>query len=128
LRLEDFVPTVWELIPYSFVADYFTNIGDIISAFSYGNMNLRWSTRTQVVKAIAVNNSASPRLNDTNPINIIEFGIDDGSSTITRRIVDRKNYNGGFVPSLRFEIPGADSSKWINLAALKNGQRRLTPY
>jgi hypothetical protein len=128
LTLEDFVPTLWELIPYSFVADYFTNIGDIISAFSYGGMNLRWTSRTQVIKAIADNITADAKLNSTDPINIIEFGNDPGRSVITRRIVERKNYTAGFVPSLRFEIPGANSTKWVNLLALKNGQRRLTPF
>jgi hypothetical protein len=32
--LRSFVPTVWELIPYSFLVDYFTNIGDVLQAFS----------------------------------------------------------------------------------------------
>lgn len=31
ISLNEFVPTVWELIPYSFVVDYFTNIGDILN-------------------------------------------------------------------------------------------------
>jgi hypothetical protein len=31
----EFVPTVWELIPYSFLVDYFTNIGNIVSSWSY---------------------------------------------------------------------------------------------
>lgn len=30
--LRSFVPTVWELIPYSFLVDYFTNIGDALQA------------------------------------------------------------------------------------------------
>lgn len=30
--LRSFVPTVWELIPYSFLVDYFTNIGDVLQA------------------------------------------------------------------------------------------------
>ncbi len=32
--LRSFVPTVWELIPYSFLVDYFTNIGDCLQAYS----------------------------------------------------------------------------------------------
>lgn len=29
----EFIPTAWELLPYSFLIDYFINIGDILSAY-----------------------------------------------------------------------------------------------
>jgi len=32
--INDILPSVWELIPYSFCVDYFLNIGDIISAYT----------------------------------------------------------------------------------------------
>lgn len=44
---EDFVPTLWELLPFSFVVDYFTNIGDVISACSTGLNNARYWNRTR---------------------------------------------------------------------------------
>lgn len=31
---EQFIPTLWELIPYSWVIDYFTNIGDILESWA----------------------------------------------------------------------------------------------
>lgn len=31
ISLKEFVPSIWELIPWSFVVDYFTNIGDILN-------------------------------------------------------------------------------------------------
>lgn len=34
LRPRDIIPTVWELIPYSFVADWFVNIGDWLQAIT----------------------------------------------------------------------------------------------
>lgn len=37
-----FVPTAWELCPYSWLADYFTNFGDVLSAWAV-------STRTRFV-------------------------------------------------------------------------------
>lgn len=46
LHWSEFVPTVWELIPYSFVADYFTNIGDVVSAFSTRQRNISWIVKT----------------------------------------------------------------------------------
>jgi hypothetical protein len=47
-RWDQFVPTVWELIPYSFLVDYFTNIGDIIQSWSYARSNLIWSSMTTI--------------------------------------------------------------------------------
>jgi hypothetical protein len=34
LSWHNVVPSMWELIPYSFVVDYFTNTGDVLSALS----------------------------------------------------------------------------------------------
>jgi hypothetical protein len=31
LRMEDFVPTIYELIPFSFVVDYFTNLNEVLN-------------------------------------------------------------------------------------------------
>lgn len=42
IRLEEFVPTVWELLPYSFVADYFANVGMILGAKAVVLQDLSW--------------------------------------------------------------------------------------
>lgn len=31
--MRSFIPTVWELVPYSFLVDYFTNIGDCLQSY-----------------------------------------------------------------------------------------------
>lgn len=38
----EFVPTVWELLPMSFVVDYFVNVGDILSATYTDITGLYW--------------------------------------------------------------------------------------
>lgn len=35
LGLDEFIPTMWEVLPYSWLADYFFNIGEIINAASF---------------------------------------------------------------------------------------------
>lgn len=41
-----FIPTLWNIIPYSFVADYFTNIGKVLDAYSVPSSSIAWVSRT----------------------------------------------------------------------------------
>ena len=36
------VPTVWELVPWSFLIDYFTNVGEVLNAWSFPDWRIRW--------------------------------------------------------------------------------------
>lgn len=44
----NFVPTVWEIIPYSFLIDYFTNIGDLLMAASTDTSTVAWLTKVVI--------------------------------------------------------------------------------
>lgn len=48
LRLIDFVPTAWELLPWSFLVDYFTNVGDYVQALAIPEASVVWNWRTQL--------------------------------------------------------------------------------
>jgi hypothetical protein len=45
---ENWLPSVWELIPYSFLVDYFVNIDDIIACATVSTVGLKWMSRTTV--------------------------------------------------------------------------------
>jgi len=45
LNMSNFLPTIWNIIPYSFVADYFTNIGDVINALSFPTSEISWVSK-----------------------------------------------------------------------------------
>jgi hypothetical protein len=50
LMPENFVPAVWNVLPFSFLADYFVNIGDCLSAGGVSTRNLRVLCLTTRVK------------------------------------------------------------------------------
>lgn len=114
LTKAEFIPTVWELIPFSFLVDYFSNVGDILSqcAVDIGKVNRLSSTRVfQKTTRVMQSNF---RCYDTR--GKASGGMPD--AYIVDKTVDR---TPGFdlVPaSLRFELPGVSSRKWMNIGAL----------
>lgn len=46
LRFRDVVPTLWNLLPWSWLADYATNVGTIAEQFSIDWSDIRWMNRT----------------------------------------------------------------------------------
>jgi hypothetical protein len=46
LSWSNLAPTIWELIPYSFLVDYFSNVGSVIEGASTGVIRLAWGNKT----------------------------------------------------------------------------------
>jgi len=113
-----FLPTIWELMPYSFLIDYFTNIGDIVNGWSLWSTNLMWSNQTVIKESIIERTASSKQALWKNDLSHASFSFSAPSVTCTRREISRSTYSGTFVPTLEFEIPGLGSKKWLNIAAL----------
>jgi hypothetical protein len=117
---QDFLPSIWEAIPWSFAVDYFTNIGQIIQSYSYLDTDIAWVAKT-------VRNSVEYHQYGTNMV-ITGNGHNDpviasgGSSADTRLAfisVTRSTATvAGLKPKLQLQVPGASSLRWLNIAAL----------
>lgn len=126
LTLEEFVPTVWELVPWSFLADYFTNIGDLIESVTTSTAGLRWAAKTVITESEwTCNNMSNTVQADTSTIRRYSTSS-PGTSRSLKRTVSRDTYIGSLVPSFQLELPG-QSNKWWNIAALIASGKAMQP-
>lgn len=118
LTLENWVPTLWELIPYSFLVDYFTNVGDVIEGWSSNLGSMAWTQQTirrqhlseMIAMYVDYDFAAQPT--------ILDHWFSPCGQRWWKRTVVRDRYSGSLIPSFQFRIPGIGSTKWCNIAAL----------
>lgn len=115
-----FFPTVYELIPYSFLVDYFSNLGEVVEGLSYLGKRLSWCNRTvrrtREVKEHASADTASYRA--WYPTVQLSVACVPSKVVATKTSVHRAEFLGTRVPDFRLEVPGSGSLKWLNIAAL----------
>lgn len=129
---KDFLPTIWELIPYSFLMDYVANIDDIIAAASFARSNLAWvqrTTRREAVRTTTLLYDSVARVNSLNldpsvGEKIITNRFSAPRSVLLSSRVERSVYEGGLVPDLTFNVPSS-AKKWANITGLLLVQKRV---
>lgn len=109
----------WEIVPWSFLIDYFSNIGDIISALTLARSGERWTSRTTRQEYRYVAESSTKNLS-----NLYSNGSVVASTWVLRTpdqshiYVTRKDHTGrSLVPSVEFSLPGSNR-RWLNITAL----------
>jgi hypothetical protein len=119
-RLDEFVPTAWELLPWSFLIDYFTNIGDLLSQSVTDTSRVRYVNKTIIKKS-----SISGWFQGDGKQTAAYVGGNatwTGSSSrakysMSRRTIDRQAGVGLQQQNFRFDID-LSSGQLANIAAL----------
>ncbi|DAD52327.1 maturation protein, partial [ssRNA phage SRR6960803_1] len=115
-RLAEFVPTLWELLPWSWAVDYFTNAGEIVNAAFFDHSNLVWCCKTQLCTTEQVSTWELDfgKTKSDYPATVTAYST-GGRLTSTSLLFRRDPVNPG-VPSLVLGLP-TSPWKYLNLLA-----------
>ncbi len=129
IQFKEFVPTLWEVLPWSFLFDYFANIGEVLEASVTNTGDFVWGVRTDrdytsVFRTEYVN---SERIRLQDPLLYRGSGGTLGKQEQTWRRVWRRRITSIPFPSLRVDLPGKPQ-QWLNMAALAVSKRKFIPF
>ncbi len=133
----DWLPTAYELLPWSWVVDYFVNIGDIIQAACFSSSNLAWgcvtnrTERTVEYSEIFLRTPDPFAFPDSDhqakaDVQHIAYG---GNATLKFRRVNRfALQEADLIPTVRFSIPSGKFPYLNGLAVLQQRTKKLIPF
>lgn len=116
----NFVPTVWEVIPWSWLADYVANINDIIDAAVADTSNVLWTVKT--VTEVTTLTDTTPCVPSEMTARLKLYGIygsgsgDMGTMSLRRTSMTRYTGVSLGIPALVFTIP-VNASQYANAYA-----------
>jgi hypothetical protein len=117
----EFLPTAWELLPWSFLIDYFVNIGDLINAAVVDTSSVKWVNRSQI-RQVDKFNVMSPSRDETKRLLknsgwVLDSYIASTSQCHWRRRLVSRASSGIPCPTLTFNLVSSDT-RLLNVAAL----------
>lgn len=127
----DVLPTVWELVPYSFIVDYFVNIGDIISGYAFCNSSLWWIYKNIRTEASVEWTNWKPQYrwpeswwSGGYQARRVVYANQPGAAKAVHYQIERITEGISLVPTIEFSLPGT-SMQWLNLAALSRSSEAI---
>ncbi len=125
---QNFIPAAWELLPWSFLADYFTNIGDILNSSITSTKDLAWVNKSSIVE---IHKQGRFNQINGNPPGTPGWQVKAKSSSqgyhdLRKKIVSRTADSGIDPPDLQFNFNLAPG-QLANIDALLSQANALHP-
>lgn len=119
---EDWIPTLYELFPWSFVLDYFLQVGDLINAMCFRRSNIIWGvedkrifTRKEYSVPIIRNDPSIGGYATYKPLKLNAWG--GNCKTEIKSITRSDILQVSLLPDLYWHLP-FDQRAWYNMAAI----------
>jgi hypothetical protein len=109
----DFAPAVWEAIPWSFFIDYFVNVQEMIDSCRLAKADVSWCYSS--IRNAGTYNAHSLGMVEVAP----DVGYIGGGGFYTLAVYVRRQPSSIPFPNWHFQVPGIESTKWLNIAALR---------
>lgn len=122
--LSEIVPTAWELLPWSFLIDYFTNIGDVLGCTFDYNRNVAFAKLTRFNTVTRYHVPGVPRSAEPTIYYPTEFIPWEYTSQYTR--VQRSKVSRLGFPQLDVSLPSVGQA--TNIVALISSLAKSNPF
>lgn len=117
----EWIPSLYAVMPWSWLIDYFSNLGDVISAHSLYTGHVRWVMRTRIYDRrtetvwTCSDKTHQPQTSSQKGVQV----LGDASTKVfhSRRKFTRARFYGSLIPELSWTLPGT-STQFMNMAAL----------
>lgn len=117
----EFLPSAWEILPWSFLVDYFVTIGDYLDASFANTSNIVWCVKTSR-KMTERKLVLTPDRSNTQSLCGVGYVSSYGQTSVSKyrwRTVSRQVVNGNSItPALYVKWSGPTSGQFANISAL----------
>jgi hypothetical protein len=122
LNWRNFFPTIYELAPWSFFIDYFSNLNEIINALAFNTSSLSWLERGVFESSKRIISTSCEAVEpSTDYFWQMYPTADEKIGSITALSKVREPYEGSLVPSFFFEVPGVKQTGNIGALVVSAG-------
>jgi hypothetical protein len=101
----NFAATIWELLPLSYVADYFLNMGNVLQAYALLRGSVPWTSRSSKTLVTITGVGSNVAFNTFGGTLVWQKG--HVGSSVTRLKSFERDVILTFVPSLTIQLPGS---------------------
>lgn len=123
--LPDFIPTAWELLPWSFIIDYFSNVGAIANSWSTAQLvKVGWTCRTEHEEHVFKVQTLGAR---SSSIGYKLISYSPGMANLNLKKFKRTAPDGVPLPMLQLDTD-LSFGQGLNIAALLAAQKRDVNY